>query len=105
MSPSLRLKVVYPVTRHITYAEALREAQDYCLGAYPDAYLMGLGVSDPRGVFGSTLGLAERYGPERVVDIPIAENAGGEGSPRDDRVPGCERKEGKEPQMHTDAHR
>ena len=63
------------MTRRITYAEALREAQDYCLEAYPNVYLMGLGVSDPKGVFGSTLGLVDRHGPERVFDIPIAENA------------------------------
>ena len=36
------------MTRDITYAEALQEAQDYCLGAYPEAFLMGLGVPDPK---------------------------------------------------------
>lgn len=63
------------MTRMISYAEALREAQDYCLGAYPETYLMGLGVPDPKGIFGTTLGLKEQYGPERVFDIPLSENA------------------------------
>ncbi|MFP6899664.1 MAG: transketolase C-terminal domain-containing protein, partial [Opitutales bacterium] len=61
--------------RIITYAEALREAQDYCLSAYPETYLMGLGVPDPKGIFGSTLALQEKYGDKRVFDVPLSENA------------------------------
>jgi pyruvate dehydrogenase E1 component beta subunit len=36
---------------------------------------MGLGVPDPKGIFGSTLGLATRHGTQRVLDMPLAENA------------------------------
>jgi len=36
---------------------------------------MGLGVPDPKGIFGSTLGLQEKYGVDRVFDIPLSENA------------------------------
>jgi len=35
----------------------------------------GLGVTDPKGVFGTTLGLEQQFGPERVFDMPTAENA------------------------------
>lgn len=63
------------MTRIITYAEALREAQDVCLAADPTVYVMGLGVPDPKGIFGTTLGLQEKYGPARVMDMPLSENA------------------------------
>lgn len=61
--------------RQISYVEALREAQDYCLGADPSVYLMGLGVPDPKGIFGSTAGLQQKYGSARVLDMPLSENA------------------------------
>ncbi len=37
-------------------------------------YVMGLGVPDPKGIFGTTIGLQEKYG-DRVMDMPLAENA------------------------------
>ena len=36
---------------------------------------MGLGVPDPKGIFGSTLGLQEKHGAQRVFDIPLSESA------------------------------
>jgi pyruvate/2-oxoglutarate/acetoin dehydrogenase E1 component len=35
---------------------------------------MGLGVPDPKGIFGTTLGLQERFGVARAFDMPTAEN-------------------------------
>ena len=63
------------MTRRIGYGEAIREALDQALAADPDVMVMGLGVPDPKGVFGSTLGLQEKHGPDRVFDIPLSENA------------------------------
>ena len=62
-------------SRQLTYAQALNEAVDVCLTRDPKVYLLGLGVADPIGVFGTTLGLREKHGANRVFDMPIAENA------------------------------
>lgn len=35
----------------------------------------GLGVTDPKGVFGTTLNLENKFGPKRVFDVPASENA------------------------------
>jgi pyruvate dehydrogenase E1 component beta subunit len=61
-------------TRQLTVAEALHEALDIALSRDERVYLMGLGVPDPKGIFGTTSGLAERYGDRRVLDMPTAEN-------------------------------
>ena len=58
------------MTRQISFAEALCEAQAFCLESNTNVYVMGLGVPDPKGIFGSTLGLQERFGNQRVFDIP-----------------------------------
>lgn len=61
--------------RILTYGDALREAFDVCLQDDPNVYLIGLGVPDPKGIFGTTLGLAEKYGDQRVMDMPVSESA------------------------------
>lgn len=62
------------MTRQIKFFEALREGLDQCMGADASVYVMGLGVPDPGGIFGSTKGLVEKYGASRVLDMPLAEN-------------------------------
>lgn len=62
------------MTRALTFSEAIREALDVCLAKDPAVYLIGLGVPDPKGVFGTTVGLQQRYGEERVMDMPTSEN-------------------------------
>ncbi len=61
-------------TRLMTAADAVREALDLALARRSDTYLMGEGVADPGGIFGTTKGLVEAYGPERVVEMPVSEN-------------------------------
>ena len=41
----------------------------------PKFLISGLGVTDPKGVFGTTLGLCEKYGDLRVLETPTSENA------------------------------
>ncbi len=60
--------------RELSYRDAIREAQAQALERDPRVFLIGEGIDDPGGVFGSTLGLAEQFGRERVMDMPIAEN-------------------------------
>jgi len=60
--------------RKITYREALLESMRQCLREDENVCLFGLGVPDPKGIFGTTLGLREEFGVERVFDMPTAEN-------------------------------
>ncbi len=62
-------------TRSLKFLEAIREATDQAMAADSAVYIMGLGVPDPKGIFGTTTGLLEKYGPERVLDMPTSENA------------------------------
>ena len=62
------------MARERTFAQAINEALDLCLAKDPNVYVMGLGVPDPKGVFGTTLGLREKHGDARVLDMPTAEN-------------------------------
>lgn len=60
--------------RSLPFHEAVREALDICLSMDPRVYVIGLGVPDPKGSFGTTLGLQEKYGSLRVMDMPTSEN-------------------------------
>lgn len=64
-----------PMNRQLKFLEAIRESIDQAMGRDPSVYIIGLGVPDPRGVFSTTVGLTEKYGAARVLDIPLSENA------------------------------
>lgn len=59
----------------ITFAQAINDALTEAMTQDENVLCYGLGVPDPKGVFGTTLGLQERFGPERVFDMPTSENA------------------------------
>jgi pyruvate dehydrogenase E1 component beta subunit len=60
--------------RGISYKEAIREAQYQLLESDKDVFLLGEGIDDKGGAFGTTKGLCEIFGSDRVMDTPIAEN-------------------------------
>ena len=57
-----------------TFNEAILQATDQLMEADDTVYLLGLGVTDPKGIFGTTIGLEEKYGSDRVLDMPCSEN-------------------------------
>ncbi len=57
------------------YSHALREALVQAMEADPRVVLIGEDIGAYGGAFKVTAGLLERYGPERVIDTPISENA------------------------------
>ncbi|MFC1594567.1 alpha-ketoacid dehydrogenase subunit beta [Candidatus Omnitrophota bacterium] len=60
--------------RKISYCQALQEAQFLEMERDPSVFIYGIGVPDHKGVFGSTSGLAERFGKERCFDTPLCED-------------------------------
>ena len=58
----------------LTLAQALNRALDEGLRASRHVMLMGEDVGATGGVFRVTDGLPAKYGPERVVDSPLAES-------------------------------
>lgn len=59
--------------RSLKYSSAINEALDISMGKDKNVIILGLGADDPKGIFGTTLGLNKKY-PNRVFDVPTAEN-------------------------------
>jgi pyruvate dehydrogenase E1 component beta subunit len=60
--------------RELKYSQALDEGLCQAMAADPGVFVLGVGVDDPKGIFGTTLGALKRFGPGRVFDTPLAEN-------------------------------
>ena len=56
------------------YSDAIAQAIDQSMANDENVIIMGLGVPDPSGIFGTTIGLQEKYGQARVMDLPTSEN-------------------------------
>ena len=59
----------------ITFVEAINESIHLEMLKNKKLITFGLGINDPKRIFGSTKGLVERFGPQRVFDVPTSENA------------------------------
>jgi len=59
----------------ISYAEALNQGLHQALELSESVIVLGQLVDYGPGVFGSTTGLVDRFGPERVRDFPVSESA------------------------------
>ncbi len=60
--------------RSLSFIEAICEATHQEMEIDPSVIVMGLGVNDPKAILGSTRGIAERFGPDRIFDTPLAED-------------------------------
>ncbi len=60
-------------SRVTTFVTATREALEHAMANDPTIFVMGEGIGVRGGNFTTTLGLYEKYGPERLCDTPICE--------------------------------
>src|SRR6266704_3235466 len=59
----------------ISYGDALNQGLRQAMELSDSVIVLGQLVDYSPGVFGSTTGLVERFGPERVRDFPVSESA------------------------------
>lgn len=61
--------------KKISFVEAINESIHLEMIRNKKLITFGLGINDPKRIFGSTKGLVERFSSERVFDVPTSENA------------------------------
>lgn len=62
------------MNRTLTVAQAIGEAIAQEMALDERVFVMGQGIDDHKGFYGTTLGLAERFGAERCFDTPLSED-------------------------------
>ena len=58
-----------------SFASGINEAIDLALSIDKNSICYGLGVTDPKAIFGTTAGLEKKFSTKRVFDMPTSENA------------------------------
>jgi pyruvate dehydrogenase E1 component beta subunit len=69
------MTTVETATRELSYVLAFNEAVRQAMEDDPDVFVAGEDVGAFGGVFGTFAGLQDTFGPNRVVDTPISEQA------------------------------
>jgi len=59
----------------IKFSEAINSALEFSLKKDKSLIVYGLGVTDPKKIFNTTVNLKKKFGNKRVFDIPNSENA------------------------------
>ncbi|MFA7248408.1 MAG: alpha-ketoacid dehydrogenase subunit beta [Dehalococcoidia bacterium] len=62
-------------TRELTYLRAINEAIMLEMERDPRVFIAGIDLAARGDVFGTTAGILPRFGPDRIIDTPISENA------------------------------
>ena len=61
--------------RELTYQEAISEALVQAMSNDKNVFVIGLGVTDYKGIFGTTIQAFRKFGKKRVIETPASENA------------------------------
>ena len=72
---SLSKPTVPAAEREIGFVDAVREALDQEMERDKSVIVFGLDVDDPKAIQGTTRGLPQKYGADRVFGTPLAEDA------------------------------
>jgi acetoin:2,6-dichlorophenolindophenol oxidoreductase subunit beta len=59
----------------VTYREAIQKGMADALAADDSVFMLGEDIAEAGGAFKTTEGLMDQFGPERVLDTPISEQA------------------------------
>ncbi|MCA9179098.1 MAG: dehydrogenase E1 component subunit alpha/beta [Planctomycetales bacterium] len=73
VTPSPQPPATADADRTLSFATATLEALDQAMADDPTIFVMGEGIGKRGGNFTTTLGLYDKYGPERLCDTPICE--------------------------------
>jgi pyruvate/2-oxoglutarate/acetoin dehydrogenase E1 component len=61
------------INSELTYAESILSCMNFAMESKSNSILMGQGIGDHKGIFGTTTGMVEKFGSSRVIESPIAE--------------------------------